>query len=85
MDLQVKLSDIPIGNPVTVCQVTGASDNARHLMDLGFTSGAIVRPLFAAAAGSPVAYSVRGSVLALRRSDSDLIFVYPCTGKGDRA
>ncbi len=85
MDLQVKLSEIPTGSSAIICHVSGDADKVRHLMDLGFTSGADVRPLFSAAAGSPVAYSIRGSVQALRRADSDRIFVHPSSTKGGAA
>ena len=43
----------------------------RHrLMELGFLPGAEVKMLFAAASGDPIAYQVRGSVIALRGNDA---------------
>lgn len=42
----------------------------RRLLDLGFTPGARVRCLFSAPSGSPKAYLIRGTVIALRSCDA---------------
>ena len=45
----------------------------RRLMDIGFTEGTEVKCVLAAPSGEPKAYLVRGSVIALRREDAQLI------------
>ena len=47
----------------------------RRLMDLGFLPGTLIENEMASAGGDPVAYRVRGSVIALRSSQAALINV----------
>jgi len=49
----------------------------RRLLDLGLVLGTKVRPLRRSPFGDPTAYSVRGAVIALRRSDADAVKVEP--------
>ena len=48
---------------------------SQRLADLGFTQGAKVRCLFAAPSGEPKAYGIRGTVIALRKSDAAAVKV----------
>ena len=45
------------------------------MLDLGFIPGAPVSALQAAPWGDPVAYGVRGAVIALRREDARRILI----------
>ena len=47
----------------------------RRLFDLGLIPQTLVSCRFAAPAGSPMAFTVRGAVLALRTRDAQEIFV----------
>lgn len=47
----------------------------RRLLDFGFVPGSEVRCEFKSPFGSPVAYSVRGSTLGLRREQANNIFI----------
>ncbi len=60
-----------------VCRVTGVDECAvrPRLEGLGITEGAEIVALFSAPSGDPTAYSVRGAVVALRRSDAERIRV----------
>lgn len=49
-----------------------------RLIDLGWTAGTTVRCERVSPLGDPVAYRVRGSVIALRRSDGQGIPVCRC-------
>jgi DtxR family transcriptional regulator, Mn-dependent transcriptional regulator len=49
----------------------------RRLMDLGFTDGALVRPILRTFAGDPRAYEIRGTVVALRRDQASFVLVRP--------
>ena len=75
MEETVKLSSLPIGCPGHVLRVSMGGDVRRHIMDLGFTPGATVEKLYSAWAGSPAAYRVRGTTVALRTGDADRILV----------
>ena len=50
----------------------------RRLMDFGLIEGTPVRCVRKSPAGSPVLYSVRGTMLALRTCDSRRIAITPC-------
>lgn len=45
----------------------------RRLLDLGIVPGTVVRAEIASPSGDPIAYRVRGALIALRREQSDLI------------
>jgi DtxR family Mn-dependent transcriptional regulator len=47
----------------------------RRLLDLGVVPGTLVRAELASLSGDPVAYRIRGAMIALRREQADLIYV----------
>lgn len=47
----------------------------RRLMDLGIVPGTVIRAEMRSAAGDPTAYKIRGATIALRKSQSDLIYI----------
>lgn len=53
----------------------------RRLMDLGLLPGTNIKVELQSAGGNPIAYRVRGAVIALRKSQAELISVCPDTGK----
>jgi DtxR family Mn-dependent transcriptional regulator len=85
----VQVEDDPLteelpGEPLTklrpgeVAQVSGLSPRIRgverrRLMDLGFLPGTSIENEMASAGGDPIAYRIRGAVIALRKSQADLI------------
>jgi DtxR family Mn-dependent transcriptional regulator len=55
----------------------------RRLMDLGFLPGTEITHELRSASGDPSAYRVRDAVIALRKSQADLIYVHPGTGRSN--
>jgi DtxR family transcriptional regulator, Mn-dependent transcriptional regulator len=49
----------------------------RRLMDLGLLPGTLVSAEMVSAGGDPTAYRIRGALIALRKTQSDLIYVCP--------
>lgn len=47
----------------------------RRLMDLGIVPGTIIQAEMRSAAGDPTAYKIRGATIALRKSQSGLIYI----------
>jgi DtxR family Mn-dependent transcriptional regulator len=47
----------------------------RRLMDLGIVPGSTIVPEMASVGGDPVAYRIRGSLIALRRSQAQQVYV----------
>ncbi|MCG8373291.1 MAG: ferrous iron transport protein A [Balneolales bacterium] len=53
--------------------ITGAE--RRRLLDLGIYPGATISHRFNAAPGEPIAYEVLGSIIALRKEQTENIFM----------
>lgn len=63
------------GSTAKVGTLGAAGLTRRRLLDLGFTPGAKVQCLFSAPSGSPRAYMIRGTVIALRSSDAENVSI----------
>ena len=53
----------------------------RRLLDLGVVPGTVITAEFSSAAGDPVAYRIRGALIALRRRHAEWIVVEPVHGE----
>lgn len=75
----VRLADLPDRDEAEVVGLDDACQgfSRRRLMDLGFTSGATIRPFLRTFAGDPRAYEVRGTLIALRRDQAAHVLVRP--------
>ena len=45
----------------------------RRIMDLGVIPGTVISMEMTSASGDPIAYNIRGAVIALRKSQADMI------------
>ena len=72
-----RLSDLPVGQQATVVDISPAclGVERRRLLDLGVVPGTVVQAELESAGGDPVAYCIRGAMIALRREQADLIRV----------
>jgi DtxR family Mn-dependent transcriptional regulator len=73
----VRLADLAPREPAHIVGLDPACQgfSRRRLMDLGFTEGALVRPVLQTFAGDPRAYDIRGTVVALRRDQASQVLV----------
>lgn len=71
----VTLDCLSPGQWATIADLAFSDRKQRRLLDLGFVPGAAVTALQAAPWGDPVAYGIRGAVIALRRSDARRISI----------
>ena len=71
------LLDAAAGETVRVTAISRACQGTqrRRLLDLGVVRGTPVTPELASAAGDPVAYRIRGALIALRRTQAAWIHV----------
>ncbi len=71
------LDSAPIGTTVLVEAIDDACYGVqrRRLLDLGFVPGTPVTPELPSPGGDPIAYRVRGALIALRRAQASLILV----------
>lgn len=73
------LADLGPGQSGRVARVSAACLGAqrRRLFDLGVVPGTLIGVAFESAAGDPVAYRIRGALIALRRIQAGWIEIDP--------
>jgi DtxR family Mn-dependent transcriptional regulator len=71
------LSDLKPGEAARVVQISRAchGPQRRRLLDLGLVPGTRVEAEFASPSGEPVAYRIRGALIALRREQAAMVQV----------
>lgn len=75
MDNNITLARLPEGCTATVTQMHNSGSMRRRLMDMGLIEGTRVICLHRSPAGDPIAYLIRGAVIALRQEDTGNIIV----------
>jgi ferrous iron transport protein A len=74
-DGELPLNRLPIGRAARVTALRADGPVRRRLLDLGIVEGTLIRPLFRSPSGNPVAYRIRGAVIALRTDASSRVLV----------
>jgi DtxR family Mn-dependent transcriptional regulator len=71
------LADLEVGDRATVLGITArcTGGERRRLLDLGIVPGTVIAAVLRSASGDPIAYEVRGAVIALRREQAEAIRV----------
>jgi ferrous iron transport protein A len=72
---QIPLNRLPIGKKASVSGLLSDGATRRRMLDFGIIDGTEIEPLYKSPSGNPVAYLVRGAVIALRSDVSDTILV----------
>jgi len=73
----MELTALPIGKPAIIAGLKAKGPMRRRLLDLGMTPATPIEAVRRSPAGDPVAYKVRGTIIALRAEESRLITVEP--------
>lgn len=71
----MRLTELPLGTKGEVVAIKAASDKKRRLLDLGLTEGTEIIPKRRSPSGDPTAFLIRGTIIALRSEETDLIRV----------
>lgn len=71
----IPLTDLSLGDTCKVNLLTADGIIRRRLLDLGLISGTEVKALAKSPSGDPIAYLIRGTVIALRCEDASKILV----------
>jgi ferrous iron transport protein A len=71
----IPLSSLPLGKKAKVRALTSNGASRRRMLDLGLISNTEVEALQKSPSGDPVAYQIRGSVIALRSEEASRILV----------
>jgi DtxR family Mn-dependent transcriptional regulator len=74
---RITLLDARLNETVRVVEISGACQGTqrRRLLDLGVVRGTEISPELVSAAGDPVAYRIRGALIALRETQASWIAV----------
>lgn len=81
------LSDAALGETVRVIDISRACQGTqrRRLLDLGVVRGTDITPELVSASGDPVAYRIRGALIALRHNQASWIRVKRLTDEAEVA
>lgn len=72
---EIPLDRLPMGVKASVVALNADGATRRRMLDLGVIGGTEIEPLYKSPSGNPVAYRIRGAVIALRSDVSDKILV----------
>lgn len=75
------LGEMRVGDQVKVVAIEGNGDIRWRMMALGLVAGTIVEVLRFSPMGDPVLYRFRGTTIALRKADADLVRVHRLPAK----
>lgn len=71
----IPLNFLPLGEKAKVKSLTSDGNTRRRMLDLGLISDTEVEALQKSPSGDPIAYYIRGAVIALRSEEASKIFV----------
>lgn len=71
----MSLSDINVGDKVIIKKVIASENIKRRLLDIGLIEGTKVECVLKSFFNDPIAYLIRGAVIAIRKDDSKNIMV----------
>ncbi len=85
--VQHTLAEADPGRSVTVLGISPVCQGRqrRRLLDLGVVVGTTIQAEFRSATGDPVAYRIRGALIALRRQQAEWILVEPAVAESEGA
>jgi DtxR family Mn-dependent transcriptional regulator len=78
-----RLSTLPLGSRATVVGISARcrGPERRRMLDLGIVPGTEVAAEMRSPGGDPTAYRIRGSLIALRREQAELIHIDRASGR----
>jgi len=71
----IPLHQLPIGSFGKVKKLIAEGSSRRRLLDLGLICDTTVESLQKSPAGDPIAYQIRGAVIALRKEEASKILI----------
>lgn len=74
-DNLISLNELPIGQTGRVANISFKGIERRRMLDLGLVQGTVVEALQKSPSGDPIAYFIRGAVIALRDEDAKKIMI----------
>lgn len=75
MNEKTFLSSLKVGQKAKVTSLLSEGSMRRRLQDIGLIEGTEVECIQKSPAGDPVAYLIRGALIALRSEDSAMVLI----------
>lgn len=69
------LDNLKIGKKAKVLYIDSHGIEHRRFLDLGLVQGTVVEAIQKSPSGDPVAYLIRGALIAIRREDANKIVI----------
>lgn len=79
--MELALSGLKVGQSGTIVSVKAEGSILRRLLDIGIVAGTRVCCVLESPLGDPIAYLIRGAVIALRVEDAEKIIVTNLRGE----
>ena len=70
---ELTLNDLPINTRGYIESLNCTGNIRRRLLDLGFVENARITPVLISPSKDPRAFSIRGTIIAIRKEDASLI------------
>lgn len=67
------LNDLPLNTKGYIQKLNCTGNIRRRLLDLGFVEGSPIIPILISPSKDPRAFSIRGTLIAIRKEDANLI------------
>jgi ferrous iron transport protein A len=74
---KITLDNLPIGYYGEVLTLNNTGPSRRRLLDLGLTPKTIVKTERISPLGDPIAFNIRGAIIALRKEEAKNIIINP--------
>lgn len=68
-------SSLRFGEKVKISDIDSANPSFRRLLEVGFTPGQEIQLVNTSAFSDPMAFAVRGTLIAIRKNEADCIIV----------
>jgi ferrous iron transport protein A len=69
----INLSKLPLHQEGRIEEITCEGNSKRRLLDLGLVKGTSITPVLVSPSKDPRAFSVRGTIIAIRQEDANRI------------
>jgi len=68
-------AQLKFGEKVVIRNIDSSHPSSRRILEIGFTPGQEIEMVNSSVFNDPLAFSIRGTVIALRRHEADCIIV----------
>ena len=68
-------ADLKYGEKVKICSIDTSNPSHQRILEIGFTPGQEIEIMSKTVFNDPIAFSVRGTLIAMRKKEADCIIV----------